>query len=453
MVSLPHVPVCPYTTPTALIVAVQYPQAIQVVANSAELAPSPLSASVHTVVVMIATPEMPVAAHVVPAPAVPSTEGSQSVQMAPYPAVFTPEPARSFVVPIPAVEMPIRAYLAPVALVISVQRTQPVLMVANAAEATPAPLGPTMVLVVVVIAANESPVGADGDPVTTIPSTEDSLTIEMPVHALGASPEPSSRPVVVVLLPHVPVRSDMDPAVVPESSQDTAAVEVVTNPAITSPGPAVAAMEAVPVVVASDEMPIAPNCDPLLAIPTAENSQAVEVPADAALAAPEPAPWTVEVILLPEVPVRSNLLPLVQDSSPVEVMANAPVLTPSPLRCAFASTALEVIATIHDPLLGDHPPRLASPPPVLLQPVEVSSHSFSATPCGSSVATTTTTASPSVASHTRTLGSTSGPGSANNIPTSPIGPPSDALPVAMRTNPTPTAISDSDSESATTPSA
>jgi len=450
MVSLPQVPVRPNTTPTALIVAVQHPQAIQVVTNAAELAPPPLCAAVMAVVVMIATPEMPVAAHIVPASAIPSTEGAQSVQMAPNPSVFTPEPARSFVIPITAVEIPIRAYLAPAALVVSVQRTQPVLMVANAAKATPAPLGSTVVLVVVVIAANESPVGADGDPVTSIPSTQDSLTIEMPADALGASPEPPSRPVVVVLLPHVPVRSDMDPAVVPEPAQDTPAVEVVTNPAITSPGPSVAAMETVPVVIASDEMPIAPNSDPLFAIPTAENSQAVEVPANSALAAPEPAPWTVEVILLPKTPVRSNLLPLVQDSSPVEVMANAPVLTPSPLRCAFASTALEVIATIHDPLLGDHPPRLASPSPVLLQPVEMSSHPFGATPGGSSVATTTTAAD---ASHTRALGSSSGPGSADNIPSPSIGPPSDAFPVAMRTNPAPTTISDSDSESATTPSA
>jgi hypothetical protein len=66
MVASPQVPVRAHATPMALIVAIECAQAVQVHANSPESAPSPLCSSMQTVVIMVATPQVPIGAHLYP---------------------------------------------------------------------------------------------------------------------------------------------------------------------------------------------------------------------------------------------------------------------------------------------------------------------------------------------------------------------------------------------------
>jgi len=107
MVASVQMPVRAHSAPVALVIAVQCAQAVQVHTNAPVPSPSPLSAAMHAVVVMIAAPQVPVAAHVVPACTIPATENSQSVQMTANSAVSTPEPARASVVVVATPQVPV----------------------------------------------------------------------------------------------------------------------------------------------------------------------------------------------------------------------------------------------------------------------------------------------------------------------------------------------------------
>jgi len=78
-VTPPQVPVGTHATPMALVVAIQGAQPVQVHANAPEPAPSPSVAAVQVMVVIIATPQVPVAADLHPARAGPSPQDAQAV--------------------------------------------------------------------------------------------------------------------------------------------------------------------------------------------------------------------------------------------------------------------------------------------------------------------------------------------------------------------------------------
>jgi hypothetical protein len=364
--------------------------------------------------------------------------------MAANPPIFPPEPTGTLVVVVAAVKVPIRSHPSPVALVVPIEHAKSVEMVADASVSAPAPLCAVVVPMIVVVAAVKPPVTSDGDPATAIPSAQPIEAVQVPVHSLRFAPEPSRWLVVVIFLPHGPVGSHMNPLVVPESSENATTVEVNANSAVAPEKPTIFSMEAVLVVVAASEMPVAPHGDPAVPIPSPKNSQTVEMPADATLLAPEPAAPAVVVVLPVEVPVRAHLAPFVQGASTVQMMADASKAAPRPPRRAAAGCA-EMIFSVHHPLLGSQSPFLASPLPILLQSVHVSAHAFGSPPRRAGNQTLADTP------HSIAVSAASGPGAANHVPAMSQQAPCDSLAITMRSDSAPTTKGDTDSFE-TTPS-
>jgi len=67
MVPAPQVPVGSHTTPVTLVIPVKCSQTVEMDTNAPESAPGPPVATVQMVIVIIATPQVPVTTHVVPA--------------------------------------------------------------------------------------------------------------------------------------------------------------------------------------------------------------------------------------------------------------------------------------------------------------------------------------------------------------------------------------------------
>jgi len=145
-------PVGTHSAPVSLIVPIQNTQTVEMMADSAILSPSPLRATMEAVVIMVSSPQVPVASDIVTASPVPSAEGSQSVKMSANSTELAPEPLGSLVVVIPSVQIPVSSHTAPPALVVAVEHAQPVEMMANSAVTAPAPLSPAMMAVIVMVA-------------------------------------------------------------------------------------------------------------------------------------------------------------------------------------------------------------------------------------------------------------------------------------------------------------
>jgi len=67
MVATPEMPICAHATPMTLMIAIQSSQTVQVHPNAPEAAPPPVGATMQMMVVMIATPQVPIAADLHPA--------------------------------------------------------------------------------------------------------------------------------------------------------------------------------------------------------------------------------------------------------------------------------------------------------------------------------------------------------------------------------------------------
>ena len=113
-----------------------------------------------------------------------------------------------------------------------------------------------------------------------------------------------------------------------------ATIEMCCDSSVTAPDPLGAAVKAVVEVVALHQLPVGTHLVPPCAVPALENAQSIQVPADAALAAPEPSARLVVPVILPQMPVCSNLLPLVQGSPAVQMVANSAVTTSRPAALA-----------------------------------------------------------------------------------------------------------------------
>jgi hypothetical protein len=146
------------------------------------------------------------------------------------------------------------------------------------------------------------------------------------------------------------------------------------------------------VFVAMHQLPVLSHNNPAFAIPPLENAQAILVPANASIATPEPATRTVEMILLPEMPVRTDLAPLVECATTVEMMSNAPVTAPRPAGRYFTLWAADATTddfttqdtfALQHPMAAVHLPlfTLFCLPPVDLQAVDVIADAPCATPC------------------------------------------------------------------------
>jgi len=103
MVATPQMPIGTDAAPAALVIPVKSSEAIEVHADAPESPPSPGGATVVLVIVMVSTPEVPIAAHVVPTRTIPAPVHSQPVQMPSHPSVgIPPKPSRSLVIMFPS---------------------------------------------------------------------------------------------------------------------------------------------------------------------------------------------------------------------------------------------------------------------------------------------------------------------------------------------------------------
>merc|ERR1719326_2830844 len=114
-------------------------------------------------IVVVATVQFPIVAHVMPATTIPSPQGAFAVQVAanapPLVASSTPTPLRTLVVVVATVQFPDATHSAPAALVITVQVPTTVAMHTDASVVVcPAPLTAAMMAVVVGIAAIQMPI-------------------------------------------------------------------------------------------------------------------------------------------------------------------------------------------------------------------------------------------------------------------------------------------------------
>jgi len=99
MIPAPEVPVCPNTAPVALVIAVQRSQPVSVHANAPVPSPYPPVSTMEVVIVVVPPPEVPVAAHVMPASTIPALVHPEAVPVSADLFVGVgPEPASSLIV-------------------------------------------------------------------------------------------------------------------------------------------------------------------------------------------------------------------------------------------------------------------------------------------------------------------------------------------------------------------
>lgn len=108
MVASEDLPIRSNSTPFSLIVAVEGAQAVKVHANSSVFTPTPLCAVVHTVIVIISAIQTPIRPYLVPPRTRPSLVHAKTVQMSANSAILPgPEPTRSPVVMVAAPQVPV----------------------------------------------------------------------------------------------------------------------------------------------------------------------------------------------------------------------------------------------------------------------------------------------------------------------------------------------------------
>jgi len=304
MVASPEVPVRTDPTPVTLIITIQSPQTIAVHANSAVATPDPAVLSMEVMIVVIASPEMPVLSHGVPSCSSPALVDAPAVEVARNTPVTTPDPARSFVVVIPTPEMPVRPNSPPMALVVAIQGAIAITVHPNPPVTTPHPLVSTMEMVVVMIFAVEVPIAADVVPASSVPAAQDSQTVQMTRNAAVPAPEPTRSTEIPVALPQVPVRAHSTPMALIIAVQGAVPVPMHTNTPVSTPDPFVPTMEMMIVVVAAVQMPVAPHVVPTSSRPTLINPQAVSMATNLAVTiAPNPAWALVVMVATVQVPI------------------------------------------------------------------------------------------------------------------------------------------------------
>jgi hypothetical protein len=141
----------------------------------------------------------------------------------------------------------------------------------------------------IVILPVKSEIPSDDAPSFTIPANQSTLTVEVTTHALvPASPDPTGTTVVIIPPVQMPIRTDATPTSTVIDVQSSKTILVMANATEFSPTPLVSAAD-FPEMVASPQGPIPTDNDPLPASPTSENSQLIQMPANASrLSTPEP---------------------------------------------------------------------------------------------------------------------------------------------------------------------
>ena len=169
----------------------------------------------------------------------------------------------------------------------------------------------------------------------------------------------------MVASPKVPVRAHLAPVTVVIALQRSQTILVVANTPVSAPDPALAAMQAVTVVISLPQIPISTHANPARAGPAFEDAQAVEVVADTAPSPPEPAKRLVVMVAFPQMPVRTYLAPAalvvaVADAKAVEVHVKVPVASPAPPRLAVELVVV-VVASNEVPIAAHVVPARTVP--------------------------------------------------------------------------------------------
>jgi len=134
------------------------------------------------------------------------------------------------------------------------------------------------------------------------------------------------------------------------------------------------------VVVLSEQLPILLANHPTLAGPFVQNSLTIQVLPDALEFAPLPKGWPIEMVTLPQVPVRPHLFPSVthkatKDMKPVKMLSNLLRFAPIPLVLAM-KTMFEVISLVQFQITTDNDPFGTIPTLLDLHAVKVSPKSL-----------------------------------------------------------------------------
>jgi len=145
-----------------------------------------------------------------------------------------------------------------------------------------------------------------------------------------------------------------------------------------APPPLVATVQMVVVVVAAVQVPVSSNSHPFRTCPTPQDAQAVLVPTNATVLAPEPSRALVVPVATPQMPIRAHVAPMplvvsIQGAQTIEVDSNASVSSPSPRSTAVHAVVI-VIASPQMPISSHLVPSRSSPPLQDAQAIEVTSN-------------------------------------------------------------------------------
>lgn len=219
--------------------------------------------------------------------------------------------------------------------------------------------------VIVVIATVQVPVLPNHHPLCTSPLFEDAQTVHVTTNATEASPEPSVRTIEMVFLPAMPVRTDSLPLTLHIAEKGAATVAMMPNTSVGTPSPSGSFMENMVVIVAAVKVPILAHHHPPHTIPLLQDTQAIQIPADTFLAAPEPTRWTVVMILFPQLPVGADLAPFLvnptsQNATSIKIIFQTSVAAPKPPVFVFDRLVIQ-IARVKLPISLHNDPFITTP--------------------------------------------------------------------------------------------
>jgi len=380
VVALPQVPIRTNMTPVVVLESAQDLVPVSVNTNSLVLAPKPFGFGL----VVVAFSALPEATCNNPLYACPAPQDLLAVQVPTHTLVCTPHPTRLPVVVIALHTLPEGAYTAPLPLHVAPKNAQTISVQPNAPITSPCSASTAMEFVVELISFEQMPVFTNGDPSDTIPTTTNSLPVEMTVDAAVFAPIPPTRLVIMVLAPHVPIRTDASPMTLVISPTNAMAIQMNADTTVPSPSFAGSAMQLVIVMVAAEEVPVLAHNNPTTTSPTIQDSQAVHVPCNTAIATPTPATRFVIVALLPHLPELADDAPLALDVTPDDAQAvlvdtNAPEASPGLSHSAMQVVA-ELVLAHAMPVTTNNYPAITCPALQDAQPVQMAPDTPSCTP-------------------------------------------------------------------------
>merc|ERR1712013_530267 len=112
------------------------------------------------------------------------------------------------------------------------------------------------------------PVLAANNPASAFVHFQNSQTVQVPTDAPVAAPEPARSGDVMVTTPQMPVCTDAAPMTLVVAVQGTEAIQMMANTTESAPSPLSATMVFVVVVILSIQMPLSPNDNPAVSVPS-----------------------------------------------------------------------------------------------------------------------------------------------------------------------------------------